>query len=297
MRKISFSNKCTLAGTMLALVLVLMPGCGAARAQGTPTPQQVVRAHAEAWSHGDLPGLLALFSDDARSYDRPTDPHKLTGELSDTIGSKDQLAAYFKTASAKPPLAREQITEMATVGDLVIAAGESASPPDYADGMRFLTGYRVRDGRINDLWHIAWIRADAPVGPDPADVIRQLIAANNARDADRFLALFSPDAKNFRSSGDPRKLADKPSRTLVDAASREKFFRDYFAGAPVQVEAVKLFSIGDLVVEQSHVTGFADAPEKTVNEISIYRVRDGRIVDDWVLGEETLQAPARGVTR
>jgi len=295
MPRISFFSRFTLAGAMLALVL--MPGGGAALAETAPMPEQVVLAHAEAWSNGDLPGLLALFADDARSYDRPTDPHQLTGELSDTIGSKDQLAAYFRTVSAKPPLAREKIIEMATVGDLVIAAGESAKPPDYADGMRFLTGYRVRDGRIHDLWHIAWIPAQAPVGPDPAGVIRQLIAANNVRDADRFLASFSPDAKNFRNSDDPRKLADKPSATLVDAASREKFFRNYFAGASVQVEAVKLFSVGDLVVEQSHVTGFADAPEKVINEISIYRIRDGRIVDDWLLGEETLPASARGATR
>jgi hypothetical protein len=279
---------------MLALVL-LVSGSGAVLAQATATPEQVVLAHAEAWSSGDLPGLLALFSDDARSYDRSSDPHKLTGALSTTIGSKAQLAAYFSKASAEP-LAREKVTAMATVGDLVIAAGESANPPDYVDGMRFLTGFRVRDGRIHDLWHIAWIRADAPAGSNPVDVIRQLIAANNARDADRFLALFDPEAKDFRYSDDPRRLAAKPSATLVDAASRQEFFRKYFAGAPVRVDAVELFSVGDLVVEQSHVTGFADAPEKIVNEISIYRIRDGRIVDDWLLGEEALQAPARGAT-
>lgn len=277
------------ASTMLAFALMLGSG-GAAFAQTPLAPEQVVQANAEASSNGDLSGLLAVFADDARSYDRPTDPHKLTGELSDTIGSKDQLAAYFKAEFAKPPLARERILATATVGDVVIAAGESAKPPDYASGMRFLTGYRVRDGQIRDLWHIAWIPADAPTGPDPTEVIRQLIAANNARDADSFLALFSPDAKNFRYSDDPHKLADQPPRTLVDAASREKAFRKYFAGTPVQVKAVKLFSVGDLVVEQSHVTGFADAPEKIVNEVSIYRVRGGRIVDDWLLGEEALPA-------
>ncbi len=295
MRKRSFVNESRLASAMLALAL--MPGSGgAAFAQAPLTPEQVVQVNAEALSNGDLPGLLAVFADDARSYNRPTDPHKLTGQLSEKIGSKDQLAAYFKAEFAKPPLAREKILATATVGDVVIAAGESAKPPGYAPGMRFLTGYRVRDGQIHDLWHIAWLPAAAPAGPDPTEVIRQLIAANNARDADHFLALFSPDAKNFRYSDDPRKLADKPSKTLVDAASREKAFRKYFAGTPVQVEAVKLFSVGDLVVEQSHVTGFADAPEKIVNEISIYRIRDGRIVDDWLLGEETLGTPARGTT-
>lgn len=198
-----FSASSRFACAMLAFALMPFDS-GAAFAQAAPTPEQeqVVLAHAEAWSNSDLQGLLALFSDDARSYKRPTDPHKLTGELSDTIGSKDQLAAYFKTISAKP-LAREKVIAMATVGDVVIAAGESADPSGYAPGMRFLTGYRVRDGRIHDLWHIAWIPAQAPAGPDPAEVIRQLIAANNARDADRFLASFSPDAKTFRYSDDP----------------------------------------------------------------------------------------------
>jgi sugar lactone lactonase YvrE len=32
--------------------------------------------------------------------------------------------------------------------------------------------YRVRDGQIHDLWHIAWIPADAPTGPDPVEAIR-----------------------------------------------------------------------------------------------------------------------------
>jgi hypothetical protein len=280
---------------VLALALVC-GGAGAAPGRPTATPEQVVRAFADAWSNGDLPGLLASFADDGRSYDRPTQPHALTGALSRTIGSKAQLAAYFKKELADPPLSRERILATATVGDLVIASGESIDPPDSARGMRFLTAYRVRDGQIHDLWHIAWIPADAPAGPDPTEVIRQLIAANNARDADRFLALFSPDAKNFRHSDDPHRLADTPSRTVVDAASRERFFREYFAGTPVQVESVKLFSVGDLVVEQSHVSGFSNAPGKTVNEVSIYRIRDGRIVDSWLLGEETVAMPARGAS-
>ncbi len=280
---------------MLALVLV-PASSGAAFAQTAPTPEQVVLAHAEAWSNGDLPGLLALVADDARSYERPTDPYKLTGELSDTIGSKDQLAAYFRAISAKP-MARETVAEMAAVGDVIIAAGVSTDPQDDASGMRFLTGYRVRDGQIHDLWHIAWIPAQAPVGPDPAEVIRQLIAANNARDTDRFLVLFSPDAKHFRYSDDPRKLADTPPEMLGDAASRETLFRHYFAGAPAQVEAIKLFSVGDLVVEQSHLTGFSDAPERTVNRAFIYRVRDGRVTEQWLLGEDILETPASGAMR
>jgi len=272
----------------LVLTFAWLFATGTAVAQNPRTPEQVVLADAAALSNGDLPGLLALFAEDARIYKRPTDPHQLVGALSDKMGRKDQLEAYFKPLFAKPPLPREKVIALATMGELVVALVEFADPPSYVPTTRFLTAFRVRDGQIHDLWHLAQAPATASPGEDPANVIRQLIAANNARDADRFLALFSPDAKNFRPSQDPHQLAGQPSKTLVDAASRAKFYRRIFAETPVQVTAVNLFSVGDLVVEHSHVTGFADAPDKVVNEISIYRVQDDRIVDDWFLGEETL---------
>ncbi|WP_158549212.1 nuclear transport factor 2 family protein [Lysobacter silvisoli] len=275
---------------VLALWLTL---AAVASAQAPATPEQVVRRHAQAWSEGDVAGLLALFDEDARSYDRSRDPLRLAGARSQAIGSKAQLADYFSRA-VRSPLARETVEHIAVVGDLAIAAGYSAQPPDYSQRMRFLTAFRIRDGRIHDLWHIAWLPEQAPAQPDPSRTVRALIEANNARDADRFLSLFDPQARNFRHSADPRQLAEQPSKTLVDAASRERYFRKYFAGTPVQVRAVALFSVGDLVVEQSHVSGFADAPGKRVNEVSIYRIRDGRIVGDWLLAEETLPAAVQG---
>jgi hypothetical protein len=53
-------------------------------------------AHATAWGEGDPSRLLALFADDARGFDRSSGQHVLTGRLSDTIGSKDRLASYYK---------------------------------------------------------------------------------------------------------------------------------------------------------------------------------------------------------
>lgn len=280
---------------VLALLLTI---AAVATAQAPATPEQVVHKHAQAWSSGDVTGLLALFDEDARSYDRSRAPDRLDGALSRSIGSKPQLESYFRQA-ALAPLARETVERVAVVGDLAIAAGESAQPPDYAQRMRFLTAFRVREGRIHDLWHIAWLPADAPAQADarkadPTETIRQLIAANNAREVERFLALFAPDARHFRHAADTRGLAEQASATPVDDAGRERHFRRYFADAPLQVRAQALFSVGDLVVAQSQLSGFAGAPDKRVDELAVYRIRDGRIVADWLLAEETLSVAAQG---
>lgn len=290
MRTPSFISKSGLAHVLLGLVP--WPGGGNALAQAPLTPQQVVQANARAWSEGDLAGLLTLVADDARSYDRSADPNKLAGEMSEVIGTKKQLEIYFEEAISRGPTAREQVGAMATVGDLVIAAGESAQPPDFATRMQFLTGYRIRDSQIRDLWHIAWRAADAPVTLDPAQAVRQLIDAHNARDARRIRALLDPEAQHFRHSRDPRALAEEPVRPRT--ASHPYFASAPFAAAPGRIEAIELFSVGDLVVEQSHVTGLPNGPYAAVNTVSVYRIRDGRIVNTWLLGEETLPANDAG---
>ena len=266
----------------------------AGAASATMTASQVVEAHARAWSTRDLPGLLALFDDDARSYDRSADPHMLSGKRSNSIGDKRRLEAYFRETYAVQAPSRESIASMAVVGDLVVAAGESAQAPDFATRMRFLTAFRVRHGRIHDLWHIAWLPVEASSGAGPAEVIRQLIAARTAGDAGRFLALFSPEAKHFCPSADPRKLADRQCDGSTDATGREAFMRNHPGQEPLRIEVVALFSAGDLVVQQSRVTGLVGRPGEAVDQVSIYRVRDGRIVDTWLLGEEIPAAAARG---
>ena len=270
-----FESRQLSCGVMLAFVVLL--GGGLARAQSTQNPEQVVHAHATAWGEGDLSRLLALFADDARGFDRSSDPHILTGRLSDTIGSKDRLASYYKAASAKPPLSQESVVESATVGELVIASGESFTPPNGAR-MSFLTAYRVRAGRIHNLWHLAWTRADAPVGGESLAAIEELVAARNARDVGRVRVMFGPGARHFRYSDNPHALADTPSDTVVDDTG-------------LNIRTVKAFAVGDLAVVQSHTSGDAGALAETVNSVSIYRVQDGRIAAAWLIGEEALAAP------
>jgi hypothetical protein len=240
------------------------------------TSTKVVQAHAEAWSSGDLPGLMATLHDDVRSYDRSREPEKLGGPLSSSIGSKRQFGAYYANTYAKQPPSRETITAIAAVAEIVVVAGESAQPPAFAAGMRFLTAYRLEGGRIRDLWHLAWRPPVAPTDPDTADVVRKWNAARSSGDEKTSRALVDPEARHFCPSDNARDLADRPCATTNVAA-----------GANVAA----LFAVGDLVVEQSSFAGNA--------RVSIYRVRDGRIVTTWLLADETMSAEAvvRGLFR
>jgi ketosteroid isomerase-like protein len=234
------------------------------------TSTQVVQAHAEAWSSGDLPGLLATLHDDVRSYDRSRDPEKLGGPLSSSIGSKRQFGSYYSNTYANQPPSRERITAMAAVAKVVVAAGESAQPPEFAAGMRFLTAYRVEGGLIRDLWHLAWRPPAAPTDPDTADVVRRWNAARTSGDEKTSRALVDPGARHFCPSDNARALADRPCVSFTDVTAR------------TDVEV--LFAVGDLVVEQSRIAGKA--------RMSIYRVHDGRIFTTWRLADETQVAEA-----
>jgi hypothetical protein len=244
----------------------------AALAHATPATQ-VVQAHTKAWTSGDLPGLLDSLDEDARSYDRSRDPNKLGGALSSSIGSKTQFATYYKNAYAEQPPSRETITAMAAVGDLVIAAGESAQPPDFAARSQYLTAYRIQNGRIRDLWHLAWLTPAATGEPNAVGVIQQLHAARQAADEKTFLALFDPHARHFCPSAASRTLSELPCARSTDAA--------------IGTDVIALFAVGNLVVEQSRVKRYTGNAQETIDRVSIYRIRDGRIVVAWLLGEET----------
>lgn len=272
MRPMTGGHPRTLPVPTVLLCIVLLAAPLAAQSPSPTTPEGVVRANAAAWQTGDSARLLSLFADDARGYDRSSDPLRLEGRLSETIGSKERLAAYYKTAAAKPPLSQETVVDTAAVGDLVIAAGESFTPPNGAR-MAFLTGYRVNGGLIRDLWHLAWTRADATLSRDTRATIDALIAARQARDADRVNALFAPDAQRFRYSNNSRTLADAPSSAPIDDTS-----------SPINI--VKVFAVGDLAVVQSEVTGQAGAPAQTVTRVTIYRISSGRITAAWLIGEQ-----------
>jgi hypothetical protein len=244
-------------------------------------PQAVVRADVQALNDGNVASLLALFAADARIFKVAHDADRLTGELSDRMGTQDQRKAYFGEMLARRPLSRVDLLDSVAAGDLVAAklkfTNPDGSPPGYV-----LAIYRVRDGLIEDLWHIATAEQDdAAASRSAEDVISKLGAANNRGDVEAFLALFSPLAKNFRNTGTAHALGDKPSVRIVDEQTRRAAYLQMFAkGAPAQVQTLGTVALNDMIVVRETAT----LPSgKVIDEMSVYRIANGKIERDWFI--------------
>ena len=253
-------------------------------AAASTDPQAVVRADVQALNDGNAASLLALFAADARVFRVPQDRDRLTGELSDKMGTQEQRKAFFGEMLARRPLARTELLASVAAGDLVAAklkfTNPDNSPPGYG-----LAIYRVRDGLIQDLWHLVQAEQDdAAASRSAEEVIAKLGAANNRGDVEAFLALFSPQAKNFRNTGDPHALGDKPSARIVDEKTRRAAYLQMFAnGAPAQVQTLGTVALSDMIV----VREVATLPTgKVIDEMSVYRIENGLIVRDWFIFDQ-----------
>jgi hypothetical protein len=196
----------------------------------------------------------------------------------------DVLAGAVQKAEDLPPVSA--VLERTAVGDLRVAVVRLARAG--REGGYGLRVYRLHGERATHVWTLTEVAERG--GAAEAESIRvahAFIDSNNRGDADAFLALFNPEARNFRSSGDPDRIGDRPSRTLVDAASRERFYRTLFSnGQQAQVTAAAVIALGDLVVSHD----LARLPNGTsIDGLSVYRVREGRITHDWYVHSEVRQ--------
>ena len=247
-------------------------------------PQAVVRADVQALNDGNAATLLSLFAADARIFRTSQDPDRLTGDLSEKMGTQEQRKSFFGEMLARRPLSRVQLLDSDAVGDLVATklkfSNPDGSPPGYV-----LAIYRVRDGLIQDLWHLASAEQDdAAASRSAEEVVAKLGAANNRGDLEAFLGLFSPSAKNFRSSGNAHALGDKPSAKVVDEKTRRAAYAQMFAnGAPAQVQTLGTVALNDMIVVRETAT----LPTgKVIDEMSVYRIARGRIERDWFVFEQ-----------
>jgi hypothetical protein len=248
-------------------------------------PEAVVRAEVHALNQGDFAARLALFSPDAKVFEASNDPNRLTGDLSATTGTQEQRAKFFPQLFAQEPRPHVELLGIASAGDLVVAKLRFSDHANPSRTRFTLALYRVRDGLIRDAWQLAAAPEEGgATSRVAAEVAGRLAEVNNRGDIEGFLALFSPKAKNFRNSGDPHALGDKPSTRVVDEKTRRDSVTRMFAtGAAARVETLNTLALGNLVVARE----IATLPSgKVVDEMSVYRVENGLIVHDWLVYEQ-----------
>lgn len=270
---------------MRILIVLLIALLSSLSAAGEPAAadaaEAVVRKDFEALSAGDVEGLAAVFAPRFEMYRLPTEAHALVGPLSDRMRTREELRAYFREAFVAKPPTRHEVLETVSLDDLVVVRvathAADGAPPEHA-----FTAFRVRDGLIEGIWHIAREPAATPhSGAAATAAIRRLGDANNRGDADAVVALYHPDAKHSHARHDRAKLGGAPPARVIDQASRTRFYRELYArGIPTQVELVDSVALGEWVATRERYTPPDDAPR---DHLTIYRVRDGLIIDEWHL--------------
>lgn len=263
---------------------LLLAASGPIAAQ--PSPEAVVREDVRALTAGDADALLALFDEQSVVFGLPDHPDRIAGPVSPRIGTHAQRQSAFPAMMAAGPSDRMEIVELLSAGDLVVAKLRQSSPPDFAGGTYTLVIFRVRDGIIGAMWHVARTdRIDLALEARGRAAVDRLVAANNRGDLEGFLDASAPGLRFFRNSDAPHALGDRPPRSGHDPAARRAAFTRMFAeGAPAQVEATQALAFNDLVVSRD-VARLRDG--RVLDEISVYRVgADGRFTHDWLIYDQ-----------
>jgi len=119
----------------------------------------------------------------------------------------------------------------------------------------------------------------------PEDVVRDYAATWNAGDEAGFFALQDPDIHKY--SRETPNSEFKLTTSGLDEVKRK--YRPLFAKTSrVEVHIVSLTTLGEMVVTRDHVTNPDEHYES--NEMTMYQVHDGRIVNMWYLGREVVSA-------
>lgn len=127
------------------------PGASLAEAA---KPESVVRALIDAGNRSDVEAWLALFDPGAMQFRKSDSDHRLADRPSTRVTDAATRSAYYREAFASPQKVRAEIVGLISLGEIVMARGIFHSP---AGPLHTLTVYRVRDGRIHDIWDVEQI--------------------------------------------------------------------------------------------------------------------------------------------
>ena len=111
---------------------------------------------------------------------------------------------------------------------------------------------------------------------NPLELVEQQLAAYNARDLERFLAVFSEDIEVTRLPGTTPTLAGKAAFGAFYAQNR-------FNLPNLNAQVVSRMVLGNKVVDHERITGVGPEP---IEIIVIYAIEDGLIRRMWSLAPE-----------
>jgi len=117
--------------------------------------------------------------------------------------------------------------------------------------------------------------------PTAEEVVRRYAATWNAGDSNGFYALQDPDIHKYAL--DAATATFKLTTAGLDVV-KQKYAPLFAKPSRVNVEIVSLTTLGEMVVTRDRSTN----PDEhyTANEMTMYQVRDGLIVNIWYLGRE-----------
>lgn len=277
---------------ILLLALLAGPSTLGAQAVASSAEEAVVIRDSDALNDADLEALMAVLAPSLRIYKRAVEPHALVGPLSDRMGTRDQVHRYFSEAFRKPQ-GRHTVVDMVSLGDLVLAHVE-IQLPDTAATHQMLTGFRVRDGLIDRIWHLALFEnARRDSGAVSREVIRQLDEAFDRNDGAPQLALFAPDARSFHFRDAPDSFGGAGSSSGADTMASKPSGGAFTADGPVAQQWLDGFAVGEWTAALRRTT----RADGTVAEgVFLYRVRNGLVTEAWCMAERILAGDGKNVS-
>jgi hypothetical protein len=129
---------------------------------------------------------------------------------------------------------------------------------------------------------LSWLLSSFALASDdaaPETIVRAYATTWNAGDLDGFLALQDPDIQKYLR--DDQTSAFKLTTSGREAV-RQKYAPLFAKASRVKVEIVSVTTLGEIVVTRDHVTN--DSEGYVSNELTMYQVRNGKIVNIWYLG-------------